>query len=114
MNRRPLRGVIRPKASNIPRRKTAATAYLEAYKLAVEKERLQRELATLEDRKQQILQRLSQIDSLCDRLQSDEVIAAFGAELQENDGPLPAPPSDRFAPVKGDTDTAYRTIAIDY
>lgn len=96
VNRRPLRGVIRPKASNIPRRQTAANAHLEAYKLAIEKERLERELATIEDRKQQILQRLSQIDSQCDRPESR------------------SPQSDRSAPADTDLGKDYRTIAIDY
>jgi len=58
INSRPFRGLIRPKISTMPRPKTEATAYLNIYKLTVEKKRLQDELQHMEERKGQIEQRL--------------------------------------------------------
>lgn len=67
-------GAIRPKISTMPRPKTEAAAFLDLYKLSVEKKRLQQELQSLEVRRQQIGDRLSvlnaQIDSLETRVES--------------------------------------------
>ena len=54
---------ILPKISTMPRQKTEATAYLELYKLEVEKKRLQQELQTMKIRRQQIEQRLSALET---------------------------------------------------
>lgn len=56
-------GAIRPKISTMPRPKTEAAAFLDLYKLSVEKKRLQQELQALEVRRQQIGDRLSALDS---------------------------------------------------
>ena len=61
INSRPFRGVIRPKISTMPRPKTEATAYLNIYKLTVEKKRLQDALQHMEERKCQIEQRLTSL-----------------------------------------------------
>jgi predicted nucleic acid-binding Zn-ribbon protein len=54
---------IRPKVSTMPRQKTEAAAYLNLYKLSVEKKRLQYELDTLDQRRQRIQKRLAFLDS---------------------------------------------------
>ena len=58
MYRVPIRGKIRPKLSSIPRRNTEASIYLNIYKMTVEKERLQQELANIESRRTQIKDRI--------------------------------------------------------
>jgi hypothetical protein len=52
-----------PKISTLPRQQSEATAHLEIYKLLVEKNRLQQELATLDQRRHQILDRLSVLNT---------------------------------------------------
>lgn len=56
---RPCTGSIRPKFSTMPRQKTEASTYLDLYKLALEKKRLQQDLQNIEKRRQQILKRLA-------------------------------------------------------
>ena len=53
----------RPKISSMPRPKTEAAAYLNLYKLAVEKKRLQYELDTIEQRRERIQKRLVFLES---------------------------------------------------
>ncbi len=54
---------IRPKISSMPRQKTEAAAYLNLYKLSVEKKRLQYELDTIEQRRERIQKRLAFLES---------------------------------------------------
>jgi chromosome segregation ATPase len=56
------RGNIRPKITTMPRQKTEAAAFLDIYKLTIEKKRLQEELENIETRRQQIYQRLEVLD----------------------------------------------------
>lgn len=58
----PNRGHIRPKFSSMPRQQSEAAAFLDSYKLTVEKKRLQQELDSLNQRRDQIMQRLAVID----------------------------------------------------
>ena len=58
MYRSPYRGKIRPKLSSMPVQRSEARVHLNVYKLAVEKERLERELENLEARRQQLRERL--------------------------------------------------------
>jgi len=51
-------GRIRPKVSSMPRQRSEAAAYLDIYKLAIEKERLEQELEALDQRRAQIQERL--------------------------------------------------------
>ncbi|KAM3104145.1 hypothetical protein [Phormidesmis sp. 146-35] len=53
----------RPRISTMPRQQTEAAAYLNLYKLSVEKKRLQYELETIEQRRQRIEKRLAFLDS---------------------------------------------------
>ncbi|MBC7880218.1 MAG: gas vesicle protein [Anaerolineae bacterium] len=52
-------GKIRPKVSSMPRQNSEAAAYLDIYKLAIEKERLLNELNGLEQRSKHIRERLA-------------------------------------------------------
>ncbi len=54
---------IRPKISSMPRQKTEAAAYLNLYKLSVEKKRLHYELDTIEQRRERIQKRLAFLES---------------------------------------------------
>ena len=54
---------IRSQISTMPRQKTEAAAYLNLYKLSVEKKRLQYELETIEQRRQRIQKRLAFLDN---------------------------------------------------
>lgn len=67
----------RPQISTMPRQQSEATAHLQIYKLLVEKNRLQQELQTLDQRRQQIVRQLStleqqvtDLETTADRLQS--------------------------------------------
>jgi len=53
----------RPKISTMPRPQTEATAYLNLYKLSIEKKRLQSELDSIEQRRYRIQKRLSFLES---------------------------------------------------
>lgn len=59
----------RPKISSMPRPKTEAAAYLNLYKLSVEKKRLQYELDTIEQRRERIQKRLVFLESQAVELQ---------------------------------------------
>jgi chromosome segregation ATPase len=63
MRRPPTKSTIRPKISTMPRQKTEAAAFLDLYKLVIEKKRLQQELQSLEQRRQQITDRIVILDS---------------------------------------------------
>lgn len=52
---------LQPRLSNMPRPKTEAAAYIDIYKLAVEKQRLQTELEAIAKRQHQIQARLKAI-----------------------------------------------------
>lgn len=68
MQHSPNRGQIRPKFSSMPRQQSEAAAFLDSYKLTVEKKRLQQELSSLNQRRDQLLQRLAAIDRTVDHL----------------------------------------------
>lgn len=59
MHRTPKRGQIQAKLSSMPPQRSQATVYLNAYKMMLEKERLEEELKKLEARRHQIQQRLA-------------------------------------------------------
>jgi uncharacterized protein YjiS (DUF1127 family) len=56
------KGQIRPKISTMPRQQTEAAAYLDIYKLVIEKKRLRQELEGMDDRRQQICDRLAVLE----------------------------------------------------
>ncbi|MEP0915729.1 hypothetical protein NC981_02795 [Leptolyngbya sp. DQ-M1] len=61
----------RPKISTMPRPQTEATAYLNLYKLAIEKKRLQTELDSIEQRRHRIQKRLSFLESQVSEMQRE-------------------------------------------
>ena len=63
MRRNLAKGRIHPKISTMPRQQSEAAAFLDIYKLVIEKKRLQQELESMEQRRQQILTRLVVLDS---------------------------------------------------
>ncbi len=63
MYRSPYRGKIRPKLSSMPVQRSEARVHLNVYKLAVEKERLERELVNLEARRQQLREHLGVLNN---------------------------------------------------
>lgn len=70
MQRHPSKGTIRPKISTMPRQASEAAAFLDVYKLVVEKKRLQQELQHLDARRQQICDRLTVLDAQVAALES--------------------------------------------
>lgn len=58
MTRRFNKAAIRPQISTMPRQQTEASAHLHIYRLLVEKNRLQQELQSIEQRRQQINEHL--------------------------------------------------------
>lgn len=54
---------IQPKLRSMPRKHTPSAIYLQMHQLANEKERLQQEVAMLQDRQRQVLQRLTEIET---------------------------------------------------
>ncbi|MDZ8095128.1 MAG: hypothetical protein RMZ42_24775 [Nostoc sp. DedQUE05] len=63
MHRTPNRRQIQAKLSTMPPQRSQATAYLNAYKMMLEKERLEQELEKLEARRHEIQQRLAILNS---------------------------------------------------
>lgn len=63
MRRNIAKGRIHPKISTMPRQQSEAAAFLDIYKLVIEKKRLQQELESMDQRRQQILTRLTVLDS---------------------------------------------------
>ncbi|MBD0266844.1 MAG: hypothetical protein ICV77_00985 [Cyanobacteria bacterium Co-bin8] len=84
---------ILPKISTLPRQRTEAAHYLDMYKLTVEKKRLQQELQSLEERQQQIKQRLEELDAHTSALEE-------GAQQLRNtdNGQASAPTSNVYLP----------------
>ncbi len=70
MYQRSARGQIRPKISTLPRQQTEATAFLDIYKLVIEKKRLEQELQGMEQRRQQIVDRLSLLETQVSTLEN--------------------------------------------
>lgn len=63
MRRNPGKGRIHPKVSTMPRQQSEAAAFLDIYKLVIEKRRLQQELQGMDQRRQQILDRLTVLEN---------------------------------------------------
>ncbi|MBI4783319.1 MAG: hypothetical protein HY785_18680 [Oscillatoriophycideae cyanobacterium NC_groundwater_1537_Pr4_S-0.65um_50_18] len=68
--RTPSKGRILPKISTMPRQQTEAAAVLDIYKLAIEKKRLQQELQEIEQRRLQIISRLTLLEGQVESLEA--------------------------------------------
>jgi hypothetical protein len=106
------KGKIRPKISTMPRQRTEAAALLDLYKLAIEKERLSQELITIDQRRQQILDRMvmleqqvMQLEQRTKQLRQAES-ASMNSALTEGRSPSSAIPP--FA------STGFDTLQLDY
>lgn len=65
------RAKIQPKISSMPRQQTDSSAYLDLYKLSIEKSRLQQELDTMERRSQEIQKHMVVLEQHMARLQQN-------------------------------------------
>jgi septal ring factor EnvC (AmiA/AmiB activator) len=101
--RRTHRGRILPKISTMPRQATEAAAYLDIYKLVIEKKRLQQELEGIDERRHQIGDRLAQLETQIAQLEQ----AAHQARDADPVHSSPAlPPTDTPPP--------FDTLFLDY
>ncbi|MEN9231296.1 MAG: hypothetical protein Q6L68_10345 [Thermostichus sp. DG02_5_bins_236] len=94
----------RPKLRSIPRRKTESALYAEMQQLTVEKQRLNQELESIQERQGQIHTRLQEIDQAMQKLKQDAAIFA-DAEAKPAFTPEPdgiKPHSSRFPPMTFD------------
>jgi chromosome segregation ATPase len=82
MRRPTAKRTIRPKVSTMPRQKSEAAAFLDIYKLTVEKKRLEQELEYLEQRRSQISQRLVVLEQQVNGLENS-------IEVMRQDSPSP-------------------------
>jgi hypothetical protein len=110
------KGKIRPKISTMPRQRTEAAALLDLYKLAIEKERLSQELVTIDQRRQQILDRMVvleqqviQLEQRTKQLRQAES-ASMNSALAEGRSPSTA---DSF-PNPSFHSTGFDTLQLDY
>ncbi len=118
------RRTIQPKFSTMPRQKNQATAYLEIYQLAVEKNRLLAELAAIEKRKVTISQRLEaiaeQIDFLEDFLEKSapKVKGNFPASestpAETTQDLVQSPAEKKSEPKAPQPDYHLETMTLDY
>ncbi|HBW58535.1 MAG TPA: sugar ABC transporter ATP-binding protein [Oscillatoriales bacterium UBA8482] len=99
---------ILPKISTMPRRKTEATLYRSLYQLAVEKKRLQEELASLGQRFETVTQRLEQIESQIQGLETDVKQIAQPKPIETKT--TPSPTSTPNKPKPG----SVSTFTLDY
>jgi hypothetical protein len=85
MHRHPANGQIRPKVSTMPRPQSEAAAFLDIYKLVIEKKRLQQELQTIDQRRDQILNRLAVLENQVTALEKNaQQIRSTTAHLMGN------------------------------
>ncbi|MBW4514097.1 MAG: hypothetical protein KME11_02590 [Timaviella obliquedivisa GSE-PSE-MK23-08B] len=109
------KGQIRPKISTMPRQQTEAAAYLDIYKLVIEKKRLRQELEGMDDRRQQICDRLTILEQHIVALeQTAHQVRDAEATPANSDSPqVPASPLPARQPTKL-TDAAFDTLFLNY
>jgi Skp family chaperone for outer membrane proteins len=95
----------RPKFSSMPRQKTEAAAYLNLYKLSIEKKRLEHELATLETRRGRIQKRLAFLNSQ---------VAELDKNAQQNEKVTPSEQASASAKEAAPDTTAFNTLFLEY
>lgn len=115
MHHSPSRGQIRPKFSSMPRQQSEAAAFLDSYKLTVEKKRLQQELSSINQRRDQILQRLAAIDRTVDQL--DDHAKKCRTHYAQGDRPISSPTAhsghSANTPTNGQP-SEIKTLFVDY
>jgi uncharacterized protein YjiS (DUF1127 family) len=98
------KGQIRPKISTMPRQQTEAAAYLDIYKLVIEKKRLRQELEGMDDRRQQICDRLAVLE------QQITALEKTAQQVRQAEAP---PGSINSAKPQGAIE-GFDTISLDY
>ena len=116
MRNSPIRSNIRPKISTMPQQQSEAAAYLDIYKLVVEKKRLQQELESMEQRRGQVSKRLSILEH---QIQALEGKAHQLRDAQGETSVSDSPEERRSYPPASDyrhSDHAgqFQTITLDY
>ena len=95
----------------MPRQKTEAAAYLNLYKLSVEKKRLQYELDTIEQRRQRIQKRLA-------FLESQVVEMGQAAEIMRNESasgsPIASPARSKITKQAAPDTAAFEMLFLEY
>ncbi|MBW4466653.1 MAG: hypothetical protein KME07_14615 [Pegethrix bostrychoides GSE-TBD4-15B] len=101
----------------MPRKQTAATAHLELYKLLIEKQRLEQELETLEQRQQQITERLTALASETGEL---ELMTQTVQTVQTGQSGAGLIKGSRMRPIqsasqsKSQATSQFETICLEY
>lgn len=109
MRRYPNRAKIPPKLSTMPRQQTEAAILLDMYKLSTERRRLQQELENLELRKQQIGDRLNQLDHQVAQLDTTLNTLRNAPPSQSSPAPKPA-----TAAVQHSSSAPFNTLFLEY
>ncbi|NJR40020.1 MAG: hypothetical protein HC781_15855 [Leptolyngbyaceae cyanobacterium CSU_1_4] len=112
------KGQIRPKISTMPRQQTEAAAYLDIYKLVIEKKRLRQELEGMDDRRQQICDRLAILEQQITALEKTahqvrDTEATLIHSVTPTDPQTPASLRPTAQPTKL-TDAAFDTLFLNY
>ncbi|UBF25974.1 hypothetical protein K9N68_31295 [Kovacikia minuta CCNUW1] len=94
----------RPQISTMPRQNTEASAYLDIYKLVNEKKRLQKELVSLEQRRDRIQTRLQAIESQIGELKES-------ADRLQDASPAAPKPMTQGQPVELGS---FNTLFLEY
>jgi uncharacterized protein YjiS (DUF1127 family) len=105
------KGQIRPKISTMPRQQTEAAAYLDIYKLVIEKKRLRQELEGMDDRRQQICDRLAVLEQQIMALEKT-AHAVRAAEGQPNG--LDQAQGNQVAAPETMRSDGFDTLSLDY
>lgn len=108
-----------PKVSTMPRPATEAAQYLDMYKLTVEKTRLQQELEYIEGRRQQLCDRLAEINQETEAL--DTKATTLRQPSPHSAAPKPrgmnfAPSANVYLPERNSRQAPddYSTLMLDY
>ncbi|MEL6224091.1 MAG: hypothetical protein AAFQ57_07060 [Cyanobacteria bacterium J06626_14] len=107
MRRSPIRSNIRPKINSMPRHRSEAAAYLDIYKLVVEKKRLQQELDSIERRQRQIRDRLSIINTQVQSLE-DMAHQRRNETPEQTQSPISSPVPQE------EQSGSFKTITLEY
>ncbi|MCU0565471.1 MAG: hypothetical protein MUF49_02615 [Oculatellaceae cyanobacterium Prado106] len=112
MRRKANKGQIRPKISTMPRQQTEAAAYLDIYKLVIEKKRLQQELTDIDQRRQQICDRLTVLNQQVTTLEQSAHQLQNSTTIEPK--VRPSTPSPSHPPEKPLPPQSFDTLMLDY
>jgi predicted nucleic acid-binding Zn-ribbon protein len=106
MRRHLAQGRIRPKISTMPRQQSEAAAILDTYKLVIEKDRLHQELQSIDQRRQQIVDRLTLLDNQVAELEKTAYELRHAAALE--------PTAGTQRPRQESLSEGFDTLFLDY